>query len=221
MRRLMALFGLLITAACTNTNDLDREPAYLGNFQLGHNVVVAPNLTRGPASRKASAEEWTDAMTEAITERFGRYEGTKLYHLGVSIEGYVLAIPGVPLVASPKSALILNVTVWDDAAAKKLNDAPELVTVVETISPRTVIGSGLTQSKEAQMEHLSRNAAKLIQRWLERQNNDLGWFEDDGRPAKEKTGPFPGRPPAEPEATEGPAEEMAASVPEDAAPVAR
>ena len=221
MRRLTALFGLLVIAACTNTNDLDREPAYLGNFQLGHNVVVAPNLTRGPASREASAEEWIDAMTEAITERFGRYEGTKLYHLGVSIEGYVLAIPGVPLVASPKSALILNVTVWDDAAARKLNDAPELVTVVETISPRTVIGSGLTQSKEAQMEHLSRNAAKLIQRWLERQNNDLGWFEDDGRPAKEKIGPFSRQPPAEREAADGPAEELVASVPQDAAPVAR
>ncbi|HAW46959.1 MAG TPA: hypothetical protein DCX34_06930, partial [Roseovarius sp.] len=107
MRRFMALLGLLAVAACTNANDLDSEPAYLGNFRLGHNVVVAPNLTKGPASRAASQEEWIDAMTRAINERFTRHEGSKLYHLGVSVEGYVLAIPGVPVVASPKSALIL------------------------------------------------------------------------------------------------------------------
>jgi len=194
MRRFMALLGLLAVTACTNANDLDEEPAYLGNFRLGHNVVVAPNLTRGPASRDATEEEWIEAMTQAITERFTRYEGSQLYHLGVSVEGYVLAVPGVPVVASPKSALIINVTAWDDAAGGKLNDKPELVTVVETVSPKTVIGSGLTQSKEAQMEHLSRNAAKLIERWLDRQNDNLGWFEDDGRPAKEKVGLLSGRP---------------------------
>ena len=94
MRRLMALFGLLVVTACTNANDLDKEPAYLGNFELGHNVVVAPNLTKGPASREASKEEWTSAVTKAITDRFTRYEGSKLYHLGVSIEGYVSGDPG-------------------------------------------------------------------------------------------------------------------------------
>jgi len=197
MRRFMAFIGLLLATACTNANDLDEEPAYLGNFRLGHNVVVAPNLTRGPASREAGKDEWIGAVTQAITERFSRHEGTKLYHLGVSVEGYVLAVPGVPLVASPKSALILNVTAWDDAAGEKLNEKPELITVVETISPRTVIGSGLTQSKEVQMEHLSRNAAKLIENWLNRQNDNLGWFEDDGRPAKEKIGLVSGRPEAE------------------------
>jgi hypothetical protein len=202
MHRFMAFLGLLAITACTNPNDLDKEPAYLGNFSLGHNVVVAPNLTKGPASREASKEEWTDAVTRAITERFTRYEGSKLYHLGVSVEGYVLAVPGVPVVASPKSALILNVTAWDDAAGRKLNDKPELITVVETISPETVIGSGLTQSKEVQMRQLSRNAAKLIERWLDRQNDNLGWFEDDGRPAKEKVSILTGRPVAEAAAQE-------------------
>jgi len=168
----------------------------MGNFQLGHNVVVAPNLTKGPASRAATKEEWIEAMTQAISDRMGRHEGTRLYHLGVSVEGYVLAIPGVPLVASPKSALILNVTAWDDAAGKKLNDKPHLVTVMETISGNTIFGSGLTQSKEVQMANLSRNAAKLIETWLNRQNDEFGWFEDDGRPANEKIGLISGRPEA-------------------------
>ncbi|WP_299852162.1 hypothetical protein [uncultured Roseovarius sp.] len=181
----MVLFALAL-GACTNPNDIDETPTYLGNFHFGHNVVVAPNLTKGPASRDASKEEWITAMKEAMDERFRRYEGEKLYHLGISVEGYVLAIPGVPIVASPKSALILNVTVWDDATQSKLNEKPELITVVESFSGHTILGSGLTQSKKKQMRNLTQNAAKLVENWLFDQNNEFGWFESDGRPAKEK-----------------------------------
>lgn len=186
LRLTIVLLFALSAAACTNPDDLDEAPAYLGNFHLGHNVVVAPNLTKGPASREASKEEWAAVMKSAVEQRFGRYEGTRLYHLGISIEGYVLAIPGIPLVAAPKSALILKVTAWDDANEKKLNPEPETITVVESISGKTMLSSGLTQSKETQMDNLSRNAAKLIQDWLVRMNDQNGWFEDDGMPAKDK-----------------------------------
>ncbi|QGX99320.1 hypothetical protein EI983_14020 [Roseovarius faecimaris] len=177
MTRLLALFATLcLLAACTNPNDLDQAPVDLGDFRLGHNVAVAPNITKGPASREASAEEWIAAMQAAIDERFGRYEGDKLYHFGISIEGYVLAVPGVPVVASPKSALIIRVTLWDDAAQAKLNEEPEQVTIIESFSADTWIGSGLTQSKEKQMENLTRNAAKLIENWMVRQRAKQGWF---------------------------------------------
>ncbi|MRU14705.1 hypothetical protein FDP25_04590 [Roseovarius sp. A21] len=184
--RIIVLFaGLLALTACTNANDLNKEPTYLGDFNLGHNVVVAPNLTKGPASREASEEEWVKVMTKAIDDRFGRYDGERLYHLGVSIEGYVLAVPGVPLVLSPKSALILNVTVWDDAKQEKLNAEPEQITVMETFSGNTLLGSGLTQSKEKQLDNLSRNAAKLIENWLVRENAQNGWFEGVDGPSDE------------------------------------
>ena len=68
--------------------------------------------------------------------------------------------------ASPKSALILNVTAWDDSTQSKLNEKPELITVVESFSGLTVLGSGLTQSKKKQMHNLTRNAAKLVENWL-------------------------------------------------------
>lgn len=186
MRRMMILLAGLVLSACTNANDLEEAPAYLGNFHLGHNVVVAPNLTRGPVSREASTEEWVAAMKKAVDDRFGRYDGTRLYHFGISLEGYVLAIPGIPVVASPRSALILRVTAWDDAKGAKLNAEPETITILESISGNTVVGSGLTQSKEKQMENLTKNAAKQIQNWLVTQNNDEGWFEDDGQPARNK-----------------------------------
>lgn len=181
LRKFALVMAVLGLAACTNPNDLDEELADLGDFHLGHNVVVAPNLTKGPASRTATEEEWVEAMKAAIDERFSRYDGSRLYHLGVSVEGYVLAIPGVPLVASPKSALILHVTVWDDAEQKKLNEEPYQVTVVESISGKTVLGSGLTQSKQIQLKNLSRNAAKLIENWMVQQNFEHHWFGGPGK----------------------------------------
>lgn len=214
MLRILALLAALGgLAACTNSNDLDEAPAYLGDFSLGHNVVVAPNLTKGPASRDASKEEWIAAMTTAIDERFGRYEGERLYHLGISVEGYVLAITGIPLVASPKSALILKVTVWDDAMQTKLNEEPHQVTVMESVSGSTILGSGLTQTKETQLENLSRNAAKLIQNWLEQQNHEHGWFEagaTDGASDDTSDGTADG-------AADSPAEDGEAPAPDDIA----
>lgn len=174
--RFAALIALLIVTACTNANDLDKVPVDLGDFALGHNIVVAPKMMKGPLSREASAEEWQESLTTAIGERFDRYEGERLYHFATSVEGYVLAQPGIPLVASPKSVLIVNFTVWDDAKGIKLNEKPEQLTIMETLSGPTVLGSGLTQSKEVQMRNLSRNAAKVMQNYLVKKRAEEGWF---------------------------------------------
>lgn len=178
MTRILSLFALLLgLAACTNANDLDKAPVDLGDFRLGHNIVVAPKMVKGPVSRDATAEEWIASLTGAVAERFDRYEGKKLYHFGMSVEGYVLAQPGIPVVASPKSVLIINLTVWDDAKGKKLNDKPEQITVLESFSGNSIVGSGLTQSKEQQMQNLSRNAAKMIEELLVRKQAEEGWFK--------------------------------------------
>ncbi|WP_163848850.1 hypothetical protein [Pseudooceanicola aestuarii] len=169
---LVLALGLLVTA-CTNANDLDGPTRDLGDFSLGHNVVVSSKMQRGPMSREADQEVFAAAMKKAIDERFSRYDGDKMYHLGVSIEGYVLAQPGIPLVLSPKSILIVNVSVWDDLEQKKLTEKPEQITVFESLSGDTLVGSGYTKSAEEQMENLTRNAAKLIENWLV-QNRD--WF---------------------------------------------
>jgi hypothetical protein len=175
-RILAVIFLMLGLSACTNANDLDQAPVDLGAFKLGHNVVVAPKATKGPVSRDASADEWKAALTAAIDERFGRYQGDKLIHFGISVEGFVLAQPGIPIVASPKSVLIINLTAWDDAAGAKLNEAPKQITVLESFSGKSFLGSGLTQSKEQQMQALSRNAAKLIEDFLVKMHAEEGWF---------------------------------------------
>lgn len=179
-KRFACLLMAVTLAACTYEEDLAAPPVDLGNFRLGHNVVVAPLVATSTAiSREATKEELTDALKEAIDARFGRYEGRKLYHLGVSVEGYVLARAGVPVIAAPKSAMIIRVTVWDDSQAKKLNVPPEQMTILENLDGESLIGSGWTQSAEKQLDGLARNAAKAIERFLVQQNEELGWFMDD------------------------------------------
>jgi len=173
---LMLSFALLLAACSPSGDDLDEPPVPLGPFKLGHNVVVASKAVKGPLSRNATEEELKDALGTAIANRFERYDGDKLYHFGVSVEGYVLAAPGIPIVYSPKSVMIINVTVWDDAAGGKLNEKPEQLTVFESLSGETVISSGLTQSKEQQLRNLTVNAAKQIERYLTRQMKNEGWF---------------------------------------------
>ncbi len=163
---LVAIAAGVFLSACTNSNDLDEPMKDLGQFRLGHDVVVASKMKKGPLSREATPEEFEAAMKAAVEERFRRYEGDQLYHFGISVEGYMLATPGIPLLFSPKSALIINVTIWDDAAGKKLNEEPHQITVLESFSKTTIMGSGLTLSKEEQMQNLTRNAAKEIQNWM-------------------------------------------------------
>jgi hypothetical protein len=178
--RLIALLSLGLLAACA-TNDLADPPVPLGDFQLGHNVVVADKMQMVPISRPATVDEWETAMKEAVENRFGRYEGTKLYNIGISVDGFALAPPGIPVVAAPKSVLVITANIWDDAAQKKLNEKGKQLTVFEGLSPESVIGSGLTRTKAQQMEALSYNAVKAVERWL---LTNPEWFGIDPEAAK-------------------------------------
>lgn len=171
------LAGFLALSACENIDDISGKPLPIGEFALGHNIVVAPALVKGPVSREGSDEDWIASVTKAIDDRFSRYEGDQLYHFGISLEGYVLAQPGIPLLLSPKSALIIKLTVWDDAEGKKLNEEPEQITILEKLDGDSVIGSGLTKTAEEQMEALSINAAKMIQRYITNEHRQNGWFK--------------------------------------------
>lgn len=169
----LAVLTALILSACASGRELRDERGELGDFFLAHAIVVAENATVGPASRRAEPEAWEKVLTEEMRRRFARYDGDTLYHLGVSVDGYVLAVPGIPIVAAPKSVLILGVTLWDDAAGRKVNDTPHRITVLESLSGETVVSSGLTQSAEQQMQNLAQNAVLSIENWLA---SNPDWF---------------------------------------------
>lgn len=188
MRRhfLFMLLALGLAACADGTRQLAEPVEPLGDFRLGFAEVVAPNIVKGPLSREATPEEWSEIVDAAVEERFRRFEGENVYHLGISVEGYALAQPGVPLVLSPKSALVVRVTAWRDATQSKLNEETELLTVLESISAKTLVGSGLTQSREEQMQVLAANAALKIETWLRQMQKENGWFGPD--PAATGTG---------------------------------
>lgn len=166
MPRLVTLcLALAFVQGCA-TNDLAEPPVPLGDFRLGLNIVVADNVQKVPISRNATVEEWEAAMIKAVDDRFGRYEGSKLYNIGISVDGYALAPPGIPVVAAPKSVLVITANIWDDKAAKKLNSEGKQFTVFESFSGESVIGTGITSTKAQQIDALSYNAVKAVEGWL-------------------------------------------------------
>lgn len=157
--------ALLLLAAC-QTNDLKEPPVPLGDFTLGINVAVVEGVQKSPISRDAEPAELKAAMEKAVDARFGRYSGSKLFNIGVSIDGFALSPPGIPILFSPPSVMIITVSVFDDAKGLKLNPGGERMNIIEKSSPQTFIGSGLTQTKARQLEILSYNAAKRIELYL-------------------------------------------------------
>lgn len=176
--RIFALVAAVALAGCAGEN-LDAPPEPLGDFRLGLNVVVGETAREVPPTRAATAEEWEASLEAAIDRRFSRYRGEGEYHLGVSVDAYALAIPGVPVVVKPRSVLVFSVTVWDNATRQKLNGEVKQLTVFEStgfLTPESIIGSGLLRDKQEQMDSLSAGAARAIQFWL-KQNEE--WFSPD------------------------------------------
>lgn len=178
--RFLAVAAALFLAACAAPEDPAAPPPELGDFRLGHNIVVGETARMVPPSRSATAQEWEAALGAEIGKRLGRYQGEGLYHLGVSVDAYALAIPGVPVVVKPRSVVVFSVTVWDNATGRKINVDPKQLTAFENLglSGESLIGSGITQSREEQIQNLSASAARGLQRWLV-ENKD--WFS--GGPA--------------------------------------
>lgn len=166
LRRIAILGAVALLSACANGAIMGDQRPELAGFRLAHNIVLTENTVKGPLSRDGDLDEIRSTLRTEICRRFERYEGERLYHLAVNVDAYILAVPGVPLVASPRSALIIGVHVWDDALGRPLNEEREQFTVLENLSGSSVIGSGLTQSADEQLLVLSRNAALVIENWL-------------------------------------------------------
>lgn len=169
------VLGLGLLAGC-GVRDLDDTPQPMGRFLLGHNVaVVIEDAEVGMASRKVADEVWVGALRGAVNDRFSRYDGDRYYHISVAVLGYVLAEPGIPIVAAPKSILIADVRLFDDTqGGKPITEEPKQLTVFED-GGAVIVGSGHTRSAEEQAANLSANLAKQIHAWM---LDHPEWFGD-------------------------------------------
>jgi hypothetical protein len=182
LKRRDALLGAaLVLAGCAVSDEPSGPPAPFGDFRLGYAITVADKAKQAGPSRQATPEEWEAEINRAVRARLDRYQGEKLYHIGVGVRAYALAIPGIPIVLSPKSALVAAVDVWDDSARRTINAEPKEFTVFEDFSGSTVIGSGLTRSREEQMQTLAANLADRINAWLV---ENEAWFSSEAVAAR-------------------------------------
>lgn len=174
----LLLLGLIpLLFACADAADpLEDELPDMGDFQMAYNIVVADHIQQVPPSREATGEEWIEVLTEEIDRRFAGYEGERLYHIAIHVDAYSLAVPGIPVVLSPKSILVISANVWDDELQAKLHEEPRQLTIFEGASASSFIGSGLTRSREEQMRILARNAARRVQLWM---LENPEWFSID------------------------------------------
>lgn len=176
MRNLFVVAAGLFLAACgTETEDLTQPPEPLGQFRLGHNIAIADDVTKGPFSRDFTEAQLEASLQNAVARRLRRYDGDGLYHLGIVIGGIVLAQPGIPVVYAPQSVMIIDVTAYDNATRKKLNDEPFRIYAGEGFGNSVpILGSGHVRAAEAQLENLSASAARQIEDWL---RSHPEWFE--------------------------------------------
>ena len=174
MRVFVMLLGLLALTACGGVrDDLSVQPEPVGQFLPGHLIAVANEPQLGPFSRRVEDQAWVDSMQTALGDRFRRFEGDRLFHVGVAVEGYVLALPGIPLVYSPKSVLIFSVNFYEDATRERLNEEPIQLTVFAPCCGVPFSPSGFTKTAEEQMEGLAFNAARAVQRTM---RENAQWF---------------------------------------------
>ncbi|MCU0908916.1 MAG: hypothetical protein MUF73_16105 [Rhodobacteraceae bacterium] len=187
LRRLIVVAPLLLAACAAQPFDPEAPRDPIGDFRMGHNIVVANAPQQGPFSRDVTDEEWEAALTQAIETRLRGYSGTGLYHVGVKVEAYVAARSGVPVVYSPRSILLLAVNVYDNRTGQRLNADPHRLTVYEsTTGGSAVLGSGLTRAREDQIAGLSANAAEALEAWLK---ENAAWF--DREPVEGEPVPYP------------------------------
>ena len=192
--------AVILVAGC-GAQDLDEPPVDLGPFRLGLNVVVADNMQKVPISRDATVEEWETGLKKAVANRFGpsRYDGDRLYNIGINIDGYALAPPGIPVVAAPKSVVVVSANIWDDANQQRLNPEARQFTIFESLSGESVIGTGLTSTKTQQIDDLSYNVAKALEGWF---LDNPQWFDPAG--AIPGDAPDLSTPPPQPRVVSGP-----------------
>ncbi|KIC21165.1 hypothetical protein [Leisingera sp. ANG-S3] len=175
IRVLSVLASLALLAACGETQ-LNEAPEDLGAFQARVTHVYTEKALQWPLSRDAEHSEWTAPIENALKTRLRRYDGAQQYDVAVTLEGFMLAPPGVPVLFSPKSAVVVNVFVYDVAQKKFLAKKHQMQIFESTTGESAVLGSGHARTKQEQIQGLAINIADKVEEWMAEQHEAEGWF---------------------------------------------
>lgn len=176
MIRIIALLtGMAVLAACT-TSSVNEPPEELGAFKLRVNYTFAEKAVKGPVSRTATSQDWEAALKGALDSRLGKYTGPQEYDVAVTLEGYMLAPGGIPVLYSPKSTAIVNLFVYDVAHKKYLVKKEQIQVLENTTQESLVVGSGHSRTMEEQMAGLALNVALRVEDFMAEGHEENGWF---------------------------------------------
>jgi len=164
----IAITGLvsLVLVSCGETPATISAPEPIGDFKLGHLVVFAKNAQMGPLSREASPEELEAALRAELEPRLVPLKGSKFYNVAVSVDAFILAVPGIPIVASPPSGIVVSLNIWDDKKGTLVFEEHKRFTVAEKFNAKSFFGSGLTQSREQQIAALANVVVEQIDTFM-------------------------------------------------------
>lgn len=176
MARVFPVFaGLLMLAACGSTQ-LDETPEDLGAFKARVLHVYTDKALQWPLSRDAEPSEWLEPMKSALSARLGRYQGGQDYDVAVTLEGFMLAPAGVPIVFSPKSVAVVNVFVYDVEGERFLAEKMQMQIFEDTTGQSALLGSGNSRTKAQQIDGLALNIADEIEEFMAEKHATDAWF---------------------------------------------
>ncbi len=140
----------------------------LGQFQAGPRRSSWPQRRQGPRHRAdATTMNGSPGSMRRSSRRFRRYDGDQFYHLGVRVEGYVLAAPGIPLVVRAQIGVIVTVTVCGRRRGHEAERrSPSRSPCSKRCRARRSSASGLTQTKEEQLTAAVAERRPEIENWL-------------------------------------------------------
>ncbi|KAE9628901.1 hypothetical protein FEE96_14820 [Parasedimentitalea maritima] len=178
MIRLIAfLASLSLLTACGETL-MDEAQEDLGTFKMRVGYIYTDKALQWPLSRNAEASDWNADLQNALDTRLRRYEGTQEYDVAITLEGFMLAPPGVPIVLNPKSVAVVNVFVYDVAGQEYLAKKHQMEIFESTTGESVILGSGHTRTKEEQIAGLSLNIVDAVEEWIAEQHLESGWFDE-------------------------------------------
>jgi hypothetical protein len=177
MLRILAVLASLLTLAACGETRLDEPPEDLGAFKMRVSHVYTDKALKWPLSRDAKGADWNKAMETALEARLRRYQGSQEYDVAVTLEGFMLAPPGIPVLVSPKSAVVVNVFVYDVAQKKYLARKHQMQVFESTTGESALLGSGHARTRDEQIAGLALNIADELEEYLAEQHTENGWFD--------------------------------------------
>ncbi|MEP2716738.1 hypothetical protein [Pseudophaeobacter sp.] len=176
MIRILALLASVVLLAACEETKLNEAKEDLGDFNMRVSFVYTDKAKQWPLSRAAEPSEWNEPIERAVAARLGRYNGSGKYDVAITLEGFLLATGGIPVLVNPKSAAVVNVFVYDVTTKTYLAREHQMEIFEDTTGESVIIGSGYSRTKEEQIDGLALKIVDGLEEYMAEQHAENGWF---------------------------------------------